>query len=78
MKTRIAQFFLAALLLGFVACNNQESEAEKPAPAPETAKPAATTPKPADPKTEVSVGPGGAEVKTSDVKVKVATKDSAR
>ena len=65
MKTMIIKFVLASALFGFVACNNSEKKTEE---TNATESGTATEPK----KTEVSVGPGGAEVKTkSGTEVKV-------
>jgi hypothetical protein len=70
MKTILTKFVLVSAIFGFVACNNSEKKTEE-ASATESgssAAPATTEPK----KTEVSVGPNGAEVKTktgAEVKV---------
>lgn len=76
MKTALVKTVAGCFLLVMIACNNETSEAKTP----EAAKPApaATTPVKVEPKTEVSVGPDGAEVKTKDIKVKVNTRDTTK
>ena len=75
MKKIFLSLAASALILGFVACNNDKTEVK-------TATPEATKPPPApekvEPKTEISVSPDGGEVKTKDVKVKIDTKDTLR
>lgn len=70
MKTLIAKFVLASVLFGFVACNNSETKTEETkATESGSSTPGTSTEKK---KTEVSIGPGGAEVKTkSGAEVKV-------
>ncbi len=75
MKFSLNKIFAIVLIGGALACNNQKAEEPKT-----EAKPAPTVvePKPAEPKTSVSVGPDGAEVKTKDVNLKLNTKDTLR
>lgn len=72
MKTGL-KLFAVSLLLSLFACNNEKKKEETTTSAKE--QPVKTT-TPAEPKkTEISVGPGGAEVKTkSGTEVKVGEK----
>ena len=76
MKNKIVRGLICIAAVGFMACNNDTTEAAKPAP--EAKKPAATAPVKVEPKTEVSVNPNGAEVETKKVKVKVDTRDTLK
>lgn len=82
MKTKGIQLLAASFLAVIVACNNQTTEEKKPEQGNSTT--VKTETKTAEPKkTEVTVGPDGAEVKTKtgeEVKVSqsggtVGTKD---
>jgi len=71
MKTTFVNLFAASFLLVMLACNDEKKKEETTTTTKE--QPATI---PAEPKkTEISVGPGGAEVKTkSGTEVKVGEK----
>ena len=71
MKKVVSGIISTFLLVAVVACNNENKEETKSS----SAQPSSTTTKDSK-KTEISVGPGGAEVKTKDVGIKINTKDS--
>lgn len=75
MKSAIAKFIAVALFFTIAACNNKTEEKKeevKTQPVENSAKPAEKE------KTEISVGPGGAEVKTKDAEIKLITKDTTK
>ena len=76
MKTTFAKLFAASFLLVMLACNDEKKKEETTTTTKDhsNASPATTTP--AEPKrTEISIGPDGAEVKTkSGTEVKVGDK----
>ena len=76
MKTTFAKLFAASFLLVMIACNNEKKKEETTTTHEQPATTPAKTSTPAEPKkTEISVGPGGAEVKTkSGTEVKVGDK----
>ncbi len=74
MKTVIARFFAASLLLIMLSCNDEKKKVETTTTTHEQREATRTERK----KTEISVGPGGAEVKTkSGTEVKVSDKGAA-
>jgi len=62
MKKHLMSLSAGLLLIGMTACSNEEKKTETPAPPPAQSK----TPPPPAQKTEISVGPDGASVKTKD------------
>ncbi len=78
MKFSLNKILAVVLIGGAVACNNQKAEEPKTEKMESKPAPTVVEPKPAEPKTSVSVGPDGAEVKTKDVNLKLNTKDTSR
>lgn len=74
MKSIFCRLFAASLLIAAISCNNEKTEATKTEV--KTSTPVKTTTE--TKKTEVTVGPGSAEVKTKDVNVKLNTKDTTK
>ncbi|MGK2864730.1 MAG: hypothetical protein ACSLE0_22560 [Chitinophagaceae bacterium] len=74
MKTTFARLFAVSLLLVMLSCNDEKKKEESTTT---THKKSDATPAERK-KTEISVGPGGAEVKTkSGTEVKVSDKGAA-
>ncbi|MGZ8557452.1 MAG: hypothetical protein ACXWWC_03930 [Chitinophagaceae bacterium] len=76
MKTTFARLFAASFLLVMLACNNEKKKEETTTTTKEQPATTPATTTPAEPKkTEISIGPDGAEVKTkSGTEVKVSDK----
>jgi hypothetical protein len=62
MKKHLMTFTAGFLLIALAACSNDEKKTETPATPPAQTK----APPPPAQKTEISVGPDGASVKTKD------------
>ncbi|MEI9943842.1 MAG: hypothetical protein WDN26_06425 [Chitinophagaceae bacterium] len=72
MKSTLTRCLAIALFFTATACNNDTKTEET------KVVPVETKPAPPKEKTEVSVGPNGAEVKTKDANIKFNTKDTTK
>jgi len=72
MRLRLSIILTLACGLVFTACSNEEKKAET---TPEQTTPVTNPPAKETPKTEISVGSGGAEVKTKEVNVKIGDEE---